>query len=435
MFQTATFWLVLAVTIPLFWALPKRMRLSFLSLVSVAYLGLLVYLAEESWFNAIALLGWTLLFYFLSPLTVRLVRPAGPARATGATSSINALGRRVIFWLLVGGVLGYLCWFKYVWPQILAARSDHNDIDALLVPLGISYFTFKFVHYAIEVARGNIKDRSLIRFFCYIFLFPTFSEGPIERYDHFLANQKHSLTSQAALQGMMRIIYGLIKKCILAEMLLGDFFRHITSGGLLKELHMASSWDVWGAAMGLYLYEYFDFAGYTDIAIGASQLLGLGIMENFNWPILATNVSDFWKRWHMTLTGWCVTYIYMPVMGYTRRPNLATYVTFIVIAVWHAFSKGWLLWGLWQANGLVFYQVWAKLKRRRKWTWPDKGPQRIPCYCLAIAITFLYLSAGELLTFGGVKEACFFEHTSMHNLVQFGRKLIFLKVHPGDVQP
>src|ERR1039457_1504400 len=113
MFQSATFWLVLAVTIPLYWALPKRVRLSFLSLMSVAYLGLLVYLAEESWFNAVALMGWTLLFYFLTPLTVRLARPGGAGGPDSATGSKKALGRRLLFWLLVIGILGYLCWFKY----------------------------------------------------------------------------------------------------------------------------------------------------------------------------------------------------------------------------------------------------------------------------------------------------------------------------------
>ncbi len=184
MFQTASFWLVLALAIPLYWALPKRIRLHFLTLVSVAYLGLLVYMAEEWWFNAVALVGWTLLFYFLSPLTVRLARASGVGGPSAPAAPRKTMGRRVIFWLLVGGVLGYLCWFKYVWPHIGAAAGADNEVHTLLIPLGISYFVFKFVHYVIEVARGNIKDRSLVRFFCYIFLFPTFSEGPIERYDH-----------------------------------------------------------------------------------------------------------------------------------------------------------------------------------------------------------------------------------------------------------
>ena len=434
MFQSASFWIFLALSVPLFWGLPKRLRFGFLTLASMAYLGLLVHRDEETLCNALALLGWALLFYYLAPLTVRVARRAWAPAVAGTPKGggtllddatppppRNPAYPRVVFWFLVGSILIYLCWFKYVHPA--------GEAGLPVIPLGISYFTFKFIHYVIEVARGNVKDRSLGQFFSYIFLFPIFSQGPIERFDHYLANQQQRLRRDDVVQGLMRIVYGLIKKCVMAEMLFGDLFAHVRGGQFMRELPGCTGGKVWSMAMAINLYEYFDFAGYTDIAIGASQLFGLKIMENFNWPILAPNISVFWKRWHMTLTGWCITYIYMPVMGWTRRPNLATYVTFIVMAAWHAFSKMWIFWGLYQATGLVVYQAWARLKRRQKWNWLDTGNRRWIGLVLGIAATFLFVSAGELITFSGINEAHFFESKSLHDLGVIGGKLIFINVH------
>jgi alginate O-acetyltransferase complex protein AlgI len=176
----------------------------------------------------------------------------------------------------------------------------------------------------------------------------------------------------------------------------------------------------WWVAIASYLHLYFNFAGYTDIAIGASRLFGLGIMENFDWPILAPNIGVFWKRWHMSLTGWCMTYIYMPVLGTFRRPNLATYIVFVAIALWHAASINWLMWGLYHATGLVLFQMWSRFKRKRKWTWTDRGRSSIPWKGFAIALTFLFVSAGEMLTLGGVEN--------FTDLGHVGKKLIFLSV-------
>ena len=111
-------------------------------------------------------------------------------------------------------------------------------------------------------------------------------------------------------------------------------------------------WKVWGFLALTYLYAYLDFSAYTDIAIGASRLFGIKIMENFNFPILAINISDFWKRWHMTLAGWCQTYIYMPVMARTRTPYAAVFATFTMMGLWHGATAGWLLWGLYHATGV-----------------------------------------------------------------------------------
>src|SRR5262249_24357371 len=129
----------------------------------------------------------------------------------------------------------------------------------------------------------------------------------------------------------------------------------------------------------------------------ASRLFGLRIMENFRFPMLAPNISDFWRRWHMTLAGWCQRYIYMPTLGWFRSPYLSLYTTFIVIGLWHAASGAYLFWGCYHATGIAVYQLWAKLKRRLKWPLMDHWTLKYA----GIPLTFLFVSAGEICTLGG----------------------------------
>jgi alginate O-acetyltransferase complex protein AlgI len=137
---------------------------------------------------------------------------------------------------------------------------------------------------------------------------------------------------------------------------------------------------------------YLDFSAYSDIAIGSSQLFGIRIMENFNWPIFAENISVFWKRWHMTLSGWCQTYIYLPVIGLTRNPYVATYLTFIAIGLWHSGTTGALAWGLYHGTGISVFGYWNRYRRRRKW----RGLDRPYGKCLSIPLTFSFVSAGSV---------------------------------------
>ena len=246
------------------------------------------------------------------------------------------------------------------------------------------------------------------------------SAGPIERFDHFLANQKTCLTLDLFTQGLTRLIHGMIKKFVVAEMFLGETFRYANSGHLLARLSSTPPHRVWWLGVVSYLYVYMDFAGYSDMAIGASRLLGLGIMENFDAPILATNIGVFWKRWHMTLTGWCQSYVYMPVLGLTRKPNLATYAAFVVIGLWHAASWPWLFWGVYHGSGIVVYGAWTRLKRRKKWTWMDQGRRKYASAALGIVATTLFIAAGELITFGGLQTG--------HDTLRVIAKLAFIKI-------
>lgn len=364
------FWLFLAIGVPVFWALKAPYRLPFLGALSFAYL-----IRLEPW-SILALAAWTVAFYRLVPLIAKQGR-----------------SRRLLP-LLVLAVLGYLAYFKYL-PRLLAAVSPEPMLAHVAVPLGISYFTFKLIHYAIEVSRGNIRGHSFGEFACYIFLLPIFTAGPIERFDHFLAQREQHWQLQSTAEGLTRIAHGLIKKFVIGNLLLFPLFGSVTNGGeLLERLSELPTYKLWGFCILTFLYLYLDFSAYSDIAIGASRLFGLRIMENFNWPILAQNISLFWKRWHMTLAGWCQSYVYMPTIGLTRNPYVATYATFAAIGLWHSASVGWLAWGLYHATGISVYGYWNRERRRRKWRGLDRPGWR----WLGVPITFAFVSAGSALT-------------------------------------
>ncbi len=364
MIQSATFWVVVFASVILFWLLPKRFRLGFLLLVSVGYLGSLALP------TVLAMAVWGLAFFWLAPLAAR------------PSSSFK--------WFLpalILAVLAYLSYFKYIPPLVEALSSTPTERN-LIIPLGISYFTFKMIHYAIETARGNIEDRSLQRFLCYVFLFPIFTAGPIERFDHFVANQEERWNLESTVAGLTRIVHGLVKKLFLAELVIRPFFKHVTSSEiLLQRLEALSPLEVWAFLFLTYVIVYLDFSAYSDIAIGISRLFGFRIMENFNFPFIASNISNFWKRWHMSLSGWCQTYVYMPMIGLTRNPYLATYSSFLVMGLWHSGSWVRVGWGVYHATGTVLYVLWSRFKRKRKWRIPERGLWRLG----GIAITTIFV--------------------------------------------
>ncbi len=199
MIQAPTYWAVLGVAVVVFWAIPHRVRLGFLAAVSLAYLFKDLYRLHPTYLPV--LVGWSVLFFILAPR----------AGKEGA--------RRWVVPLLTVGILGYLSYYKYV-PPLIAALASTEVEKNVVIPIGISYFTFKLIHYAVEVGRGNIKDRSLSAFLCYVFLFPIFTAGPIERFDHFLAQREHHWTRESLVEGLTRIIHGLIKKLVVADMFL-----------------------------------------------------------------------------------------------------------------------------------------------------------------------------------------------------------------------
>lgn len=367
MIQSPIFWLTLLISAVIFWRLPERLRFGFVAIVSYLYLASLEPLGVT------IVIAWVLVFFYASP----------HALAAKKYSSLVTTG-------LVTIILSYLIYQKYL-PSMLSRLDFEMSAHAFIVPLGVSYFTFKLIHYAIEVARGNVTDRSLSKFFCYIFLFPIFTAGPIERFDHFTANIEQEWQLQSAVTGVRRICFGLIKIFVIAQLVQPEVIGlgiPATTADLRDQLPELTSFQAWGFLILAYLYAYLDFSAYSDIAIGASRLYGIRIMENFNFPIIAKNISDFWNRWHMTLAKWCQSYVYMPIIGHTRNPYFASYGTFVAMGLWHGATVSWLMWGLYHATGVSFYVTWSRLRRKWKIPVPSKGWSSY----LGIPITFLFVS-------------------------------------------
>lgn len=368
MLASPHFWLLLLVAVPSFWLLPRRVRPGFLGLVSAGYLATL------SW-QSVAMLGlWAVVFYLLAPLT-------SPGRAH----------RLRVLWGLILAIIAFISAFKYL-PELIGGVFGDGLTRHLAIPLGISYYTFKLIHYAIEVSRGTVPARSLQQFLCYLFLFPIFTAGPIQRYDLFLRGQQERWSADDLRQALTRILHGLIKKFVLAWFVaerlfdgnlgaadLGWRIEHLTPGMTLLYLG------------GAYVYVYLDFSAYTDVAIGTSRLFGLTIMENFNFPLLAPSIRDYWRRWHISLSSWCQAYVYLPLLGLYRKPLVSLYATFLVMGMWHAGSVNRLLWGLYHATGVALYTAWNR--------WRMRSDFQLPAWIsvpVAVALTQLFVTGSMI---------------------------------------
>jgi len=348
-----SFWITLALAGLVYWRLPPRFRSGFLGVVSFVFL---FYLAGSQG-DSDAVRG------FLTPdqagLLVLLVWTVLSFRFA-RTYAKDDPWSRIRKNALILGLIGYLGYFKY-FPAIFAAVFSH-DMGALFLPVGISYYTFKLIHFNIEAGRGKFSDCTLGDLFAYATLFPAFTAGPIERFDHFRRHRTHEWSWDLFMEGSTRLAHGLIKKVVIGGVILSNLIAAQGLGDV--SIVDASSAQVWSWMFLQYLWVYVDFSAYTDIAIGASLLFGIRLGENFNWPIFAENIGAFWKRWHMSLAAWCQAYIYLPAIGWTRNPYAAVFLTFFVIRLWHGAGVNWILWGLYHGLGVAVYLTWAKYRRR-----------------------------------------------------------------------
>lgn len=303
--------------------------------------------------------------------------------------------RKILLFIGIAISLAMLSMFKY--PVLKNELPLFLQVKAL----GISYFTFKFIHVLIDTNRGRIKDLDLLTFGGFILFFPTFSAGPIERYGGF----RKSLTSFEGLSkedidiGISRIIYGLFKKFIIADKT-GIIIRKLAPEVLEAPIHIL--WLV------VFLYSvriYYDFSGYSDIAIGLGRLFGIKVPENFNKPYLKRNLTLFWQNWHMTLTSWLREYLFMPLgKGLMRKVGLGhpyfinsvcQLVTMAAVGVWHGSTMSFLIWGLYHGVGLSLYRIYSDLLKNygseKLLNWLSES--KVAFY-ISIALNFVFVSIG-----------------------------------------
>jgi alginate O-acetyltransferase complex protein AlgI len=233
-----------------------------------------------------------------------------------------------------------------------------KDILRITLPLGISFYTFQSMSYTIDVYRGQVQaTRNLIDFACYVTMFPQLVAGPIVRYRD-IANQLVSrmITRELFASGVSRFILGLGKKMIVANTL------SIVAENIFElPTNKLSCSVAWLGSIAYTIQIYFDFSGYSDMAIGLGRMLGFDFKENFNYPYISKSVQEFWRRWHISLSTWFRDYLYIPLGGShcsTKRTYFNLIVVFYLCGLWHGASWTFIVWGLYHGLFLILERMW-----------------------------------------------------------------------------
>ena len=265
---------------------------------------------------------------------------------------------RLFLVLSVAVFLGLLGWFKYADFAVntLNALGLNLPLPHVALPIGISFYTFQILSYTIDVYRGDaLPQRSPVDFGAYVSMFPQLIAGPIVRYSDVARQLKHRTHSlEKASLGVRRLLIGLGKKVLIANQL-----GQLTV--LFRESRQPSVLYVWVYAAAFALQIYFDFSGYSDMAIGLGKIFGFDLLENFNYPFISRSVSEFWRRWHMSLGGWFRDYLYIPLGGNrVSRPRWALnlLVVWSLTGLWHGAAWNFVLWGLLFALLLALEKLW-----------------------------------------------------------------------------
>ncbi len=244
------------------------------------------------------------------------------------------------------GLLGYFKYADFFLESFNAVTGLSLPLLKLSLPIGISFYTFQVLSYVIDVYRGETAQRRFIDLAAYVALFPQLIAGPIVRYSDVAAELKsrtHSVS--AAAEGVRRFTVGLGKKVLLANQ-----FGALASA--YKQTQDASVLFVWLYALAFLFQVYFDFSGYSDMAIGLGRILGFRFPENFDYPYLSASITEFWRRWHMSLGSWFRDYLYIPLGGSRRgraRQLLNILIVWLATGLWHGAAWTFVLWGLWFA--------------------------------------------------------------------------------------
>jgi membrane protein involved in D-alanine export len=266
----------------------------------------------------------------------------------------------------------HLRWIKPTLITLLiglfVAKNYHIVEIDLLQRVGLSYILFRQIHFILESAKGTIKRLNPLTFINYILFFPTFMAGPIDEYNNFaywLTNNRFNRNGGLVGKGLTRIFIGVIKKFALVPII-----APYATDFALFDVHY--TWQI-ALCYSMLLYSFYillDFSGYSDIAIGTAYLMGIKTPENFNNPYIANNLSDFWRRWHMTFSNFLLKYVFKPtVKGLSKlapsAPRLTVsfagyIITFAICGIWHGPTLNFLYWGLWHGLFLYCYKLWDK---------------------------------------------------------------------------
>ena len=310
-----------------YYILPKRARNIWLLLASLAF-----YTCG----------GPQHLIYLISSIVINFIFGIVLDRPSG-----NEKGKKVLCAIAVIANIGALVYFKYtgmILDTIASITKREASIPEIILPIGISFYTFQCISYVVDVYRGEKATRNIIHFALFVAMFPQLLQGPIIRYSEVKdALVSPVITVDSFVKGIERFITGLAKKAIIANTI-GEVCDQIFE---IAPANMSVS-VAWLGAIMYTLQIYFDFAGYTDMAIGLGKMFGFTFRENFNYPYISKSVTEFWRRWHMSLSNWFRDYLYIPLGG-NRRGNvyINLLIVFLATGIWHGAAWGFVVWGLW----------------------------------------------------------------------------------------
>lgn len=288
--------------------------------------------------------------------------------------------RRVASGLGIALALAPLLLFKYgsQWLSIGGVGGNWQDPASWTMPVGLSFYALQAIAWVVDCARGDIPERPpLLRFLLFFSFFPKLSAGPILRYDDFFPKSRHVRPDEGVLwQAALLFTHGVFKKVVIAD----------NAALVANSLYAAPETTGTLALFGVLAYSvqiYCDFAGYTDMALASGLLLGIRLPRNFQWPYLATNPAEFWRRWHITLSHWLRDYVYLALPGIRRRGALPVYggllLTMLVCGLWHGSTLPFAVWGIyWGALMLVYRLMQAHLER-----WWKSAP--VPGWAMTVA--------------------------------------------------
>lgn len=349
LFSSGVFWALFIVFVPVYALLKKRLwqMVTFV----VAFSAYFYY--KSSGLFVIMLFGTSLLDWSLSKAIV---------------STTSRRRRRICLIVSLVCSLGILGYFKYAdfflwnWGQLTG--SNFAPLE-LILPVGISFYTFQSVSYIVDVYKGRVAPtKTWLEYMFFLSYFPALVAGPIVRADYFLPQirQNRHATRDQVYFGFWLIILGIVKKAIIADYIAqyNDLIFYVDPETGIPGFSGYSGFECLMAIIGYTMQIYCDFSGYSDMAIGISLILGFKLAQNFNFPYKSRNITDFWRRWHISLSSWLRDYVYIPLGG-NRRGKRRTYInnmaTMLIGGLWHGASWTFVLWGGLHGAGLAVHKA------------------------------------------------------------------------------
>jgi D-alanyl-lipoteichoic acid acyltransferase DltB (MBOAT superfamily) len=347
----------LPITLAIFWMLSardcRRTCAAFLILASLCF---------YAWWN------WRYLFLFGFSIVFNFGWSLLLVPTEGAHDETRERRRRLLLGFAIAVDLGLLGYFKYrnfLADSTGALLGTNWHLPPLVLPLAISFFSFEQITFLMSAYRGEPGSRDFVSYCLFIAFFPHLIAGPIVRYaeiyPQFNRNTHFRLTAANLCDGLMIFAIGLFKKVMIA-----DTFRPIVNPLFDRTVHMAF-FDAWGGALAFALEIYFDFSGYSDMAIGLARMFGVRFPENFDSPYQARNIIQFWRRWHITLSFFLRDYLYIPLGGNRHgkfRRDLNLFITMVLGGLWHGANWTFVIWGTLHGLYLWINHIWAERRYR-----------------------------------------------------------------------